>query len=86
MRYLQEERSDRLNEALTSGGLTILRTENTLPVGLIIVEEPDPQVCIAVYGYSGQIRSTIVNSSSSAMKWSEDVYQHYRKTARKIDE
>lgn len=53
------------------------RTEDDLPFGLILVEEPTPAVAVVVYGPTGEIQGLIENDSAAAVSWARDRWAEY---------
>uniref|UniRef100_UPI00403F5E7B helix-turn-helix transcriptional regulator n=1 Tax=Haladaptatus sp. DJG-WS-42 TaxID=3120516 RepID=UPI00403F5E7B len=78
--YLAETWPEQLNEAL-SMGLTVFVTDETLPYGLILIDEPTPQLCLVVYD-DGSLRGVVQNNQVDAIEWGNELYDAYRERAR----
>lgn len=63
--------------AAFEGDLDVRRTEEELPFGLILVEEPTPTVAVVVYGPGGEIAGLIENDSETTLSWARDRWTKY---------
>lgn len=53
-------------------------TDETLPFGLIVVDEPDPKVVLIVYDNGGGLRGVITNTRADAIEWGCEVWNRYQ--------
>lgn len=63
--------------AAFEGDLDVRRTEEELPFGLILVEEPSPTVAVVVYGPSGELAGLVENDSEATLSWARDRWTRY---------
>lgn len=71
-------------EVVETGDARLWNTDETLPFGLVVVDEPDPMVALIVYDDNGGLRGVITNSTASAVAWGRSVWERYRSDARAI--
>lgn len=82
-RMLAEHR-DELQEALATGRLTVLETEESLPYGLTVAEFGDEtRSGLVVYGESG-IHGLVRNDAAAAVEWGERQFEARREGARPL--
>ncbi|SDM95555.1 Predicted transcriptional regulator, contains HTH domain [Halogranum gelatinilyticum] len=77
--YLVSNWPDQLEETIDAG-LSCLVVDDSLPFGLIVVDEPVERVCVIVYD-DGTLRGVIQNDSPAAVQWARDFYESYRERA-----
>ncbi|WP_442904956.1 helix-turn-helix transcriptional regulator [Haladaptatus sp. CMSO5] len=77
--YLAETWPEQLKEAL-SMGLTVFVTDETLPYGLILIDEPTAQLCLVFYE-DGSLRGVVQNDQPDVIEWGTDLYEAYRRRA-----
>ena len=73
--YLRENHGDRLSAALATGNLSVRRTDETLPFGLVVAE--DEGVVLIVYDESGDLRGVLMNDTDAALDWGTDLFDTY---------
>ncbi|WP_276282000.1 helix-turn-helix transcriptional regulator [Halorussus caseinilyticus] len=73
--YLSDEHGERFGEALATGRLSIRRTDETLPFGLIAAEGDG--IILIGYEGGGELRGIIRNDTPAALDWGERVFRNY---------
>ncbi|WP_416840249.1 helix-turn-helix transcriptional regulator [Haloferax sp. DFSO52] len=69
-------------EEATHEGLDWLVVDDRLPFGLLIEEEPSESVCVVVDD-EGTLRGVIQNDNPDAVSWGRDLYDRFRRQARR---
>jgi len=82
--YLGDEHGERFSEALATGRLSVRRTDETLPFGLIVAEGEG--LVLIVYDESGELRGILLNDTEAALDWGRDVFERYRAEATRVEE
>ncbi|WP_396611350.1 helix-turn-helix transcriptional regulator [Haloferax sp. S1W] len=65
-------------------GLDWLVVDEPIPFGLLIEDGPGESVCVVV-DEEGTLRGVIHNDTPNAVAWGNDLYERYRKQARRPD-
>ncbi len=73
--YLRENHGDRLSEALATGNLSVRRTDETLPFGLVVAE--DEGLVLIVYDEGGDLRGVLLNDTEAALDWGTELFRTY---------
>ncbi|WP_137287480.1 helix-turn-helix transcriptional regulator [Halorussus salinisoli] len=81
--YLREEHADRFEEALATGRLSIRRTDETLPFGLIATENEG--LVLIGYEEGGELRGILLNDTQAALDWGERVFRSYWDRADELE-
>lgn len=80
--YLCVTYPDELDAALEMENATIWRLDQTIPFGLVLIDEKF--VWSAVYDEDGGLKGAIVNDTDSAITWGNNVFHRYRKLATQV--
>ncbi|WP_135854461.1 helix-turn-helix transcriptional regulator [Halorussus salinus] len=73
--YLRENHDERLREALASGNLSVRRTGETLPFGLVVAEGEG--LVLIVYDETGDLRGVLLNDTEAALDWGTELFRTY---------
>ncbi|AFK21558.2 HTH domain-containing protein (plasmid) [Haloferax mediterranei ATCC 33500] len=79
--HLATDYADQFAEAVESDVLKVQVTDEELPFGLLVIEEPTPKVGIIVYDRGGELRGFILNDSERAVEWGKEKWEQYRAEA-----
>ncbi|SFR66721.1 helix-turn-helix transcriptional regulator [Halogeometricum limi] len=83
--YLVADYPEAITNALDSGNLTVWVTPETLPMGLLLVEEPHALVGIVVYDDDGNPRGILTTETERAYEWGHQMWKQFRpRTTREI--
>ena len=77
--YLQDDHADRLAEALETGRLSIRRTDESLPFGLVASESEG--LVLIVYDENGELRGVMLNDTPAAVDWGESTFRAFQERA-----
>lgn len=81
---LGREHADAVEEILSADGVTLRRTETTLPFSLLIASSAgETEVGIEV-GEGGLATGIVINDTVESLDWAEAVYERYRRTAEPV--
>lgn len=84
--YMHDQRYDVEREMIVTDRYRLLAVESA-PFGLALVDRNDGTTVVTfVYGDSDDLLGTIVNDTSAAVEWAEDVFQRYRSRAEDISD
>lgn len=64
-------------DVLRTGNLVVRETDEGLPFGLVVSDDPTPQVGILVYDAKGDLRGLVVNDTEAACEWAEETWEQY---------
>lgn len=73
-----------LEESFATGNVRIWQTAASLPFGLVVVEEPEPETAVLVYDADGTLQGVIHNTSRAAFEWGMAVYESYLQGATQV--
>lgn len=80
------ENDDRYDELLSLESLQ-LRVHPDLPYSLVVVTGPDGETAFVVlYDDDASLRGCLVNDSTDACRWAEEVFERYRAEAEPLDD
>lgn len=79
------DRYPRVCEQVLAGPSTVHHAEDTLPIGLYVLEETTPRVGVTTYTDRGHIASFVRLAGDDAVAWATDVYDDVRADATRID-
>lgn len=82
--YVFENYRDEVAEAFDSDNVRFHETTASLPFGLIVVDEPEPETAVLVYGDDGALKGVIRNDSAAAYDWATEVYASYAGDATEV--
>lgn len=82
--HLADNWSEFLEEALSTGRLTLLECEGDLPYGLLLADDPNV-AGVEVYR-DGTLQGVLLNDTEVAVSWAESTYETYRERATAVDE
>ncbi|UPV74257.1 DUF1724 domain-containing protein [Halorussus limi] len=81
--YLRESHGERLDEALATGRLSIRRTDETLPFGLVVAEGEG--LVLIIYDEAGDLRGVLLNDTPAALEWGAELFRTYWDRASELD-
>ncbi len=64
-------------DVLRTGNLVVRETDEGLPFGLVVSDDPTLQVGILVYDAKGDLRGLVVNDTEAACEWAEETWRQY---------
>lgn len=79
--YLREY--DRLDEALTTEGFDLLRTDESLEIGLLLCDDRE-RAALFGYGPQGGVVGMLISDAPEAYRWADRTYRRYREAARPV--
>lgn len=82
--HLSEEYGTQFTEALQAGRLVLWGTEEVLPFGLAVIEEPTQQLFVIVYDPGGDLQGVITNDSETAIEWGRLAWNACRDSATRV--
>ena len=82
--YVFANYRDEVMESFASDNVRFRETTASLPFGLIVVEEPEPEMAVLVYGDDGALKGVIRNDSAAACDWAAEVYGSYAADATEV--
>lgn len=85
LEHMVADYTDHLDEALETGELAVRETLAELPYGLVVVDEPHPEVVVVIYDSGGELRGTVSSDSTAAVEWGRRVYRTYRSKSTEIE-
>jgi predicted transcriptional regulator len=80
--YLREY--DRLDEALGTGGFSLLRTDDPLEFGVFVDDDREVAVLFA-YGPQGGVVGMLLSDAPDAYRWADRTYRRYRESAVPVE-
>lgn len=82
--YLLSNYREAVADAATDGDLGLLETDESIPFGLLVVDDPGPEAVVFVYDDRGTLRGLLRNDSRDAVEWASSVYESYRGDAGRV--
>lgn len=80
--YLREY--DRLDEALATDGFDLLRTGESVEVGLLVYDDLDTAALFA-YGPQGGTLGMLLSDAPESYRWADRTYRRYRREATPVE-
>ncbi|MFB6129683.1 MAG: helix-turn-helix transcriptional regulator [Salinigranum sp.] len=82
--YLIANHRDEVRRILESGQVTYYQTAESLPFGLIVADDPDRRVGLALYDEHTQLRAFVAADRPAAYAWADDAFESHREGATRV--
>lgn len=82
--YAIANHPDEMREILESPVTTHYETDDPLPFGLVVVDEPERRVGVTLYDAQSHLRGFVASDDPRAYEWGEETYRSYRERATKL--
>lgn len=82
--HILERYPEETQEMLSEGTYRLYETDESLPFGLVLFDEPVRQLGMSLYDDNQRLAAYLRTDSPGALDWAEDIYQRYRSTATEL--
>ena len=82
--YAIANHPDEMRTILESDTTTHYETDDPLPFGLVVVDEPQHRIGVTLYDAQNQLRGFVASDDPRAYEWGEETYLSYRDRATEL--